>query len=126
MTFKNGDVVKLPNGRVVTLEDINTNPNYVEDEELWAEASSRYGSYDIEILTPEGLTLVTHAEDVVRPTEEEFAKALQSHAMFDDGRFNVDETSYEGNGYFYVLGTTNDGQNFGADIYVRNLQIGMY
>lgn len=100
--FKPGDRVRVKKtGEVIRLDDVNDNPNYATDDELFAEGWSVHGS--VTIMSPDEIEKV----DWTEPTPEAIAKALSSELhKWDDG-IEVHETSNEGDGLIAVLARWN-------------------
>lgn len=97
--IKVGDKVRVKkSGEVFTVEDINDNPNYVADDEIYASGWGGRGSVDVD--SPDEVEKI----DWAAPTPETIAKALSLALHASDGDLEVHETSNEGDGLVSVVG----------------------
>lgn len=124
--FKVGDIVrKIGTQREHCLESINSNPNYVADDELWGEAYSGYwGTLDID--SPEDIELVMSAQDAASrqlPTVQNILTEV-SHALHSGWGdvVEVEETQVEPQGYITVMGTAANGLRVNFELHIANLE----
>jgi hypothetical protein len=114
--FKNGDEVRIKaTGRVVILEEVNRNPNRVDDDEIWANFTDSYQSGWID--SPDDVELVRKAEDIPAkrlPTQVELRSAISSGVFSSFGSDGVefDETDVENDSQFIAYGTSSTGARF--------------
>lgn len=108
--FEVGDIVaRRKDGRTFTLDDVNPNPNWKEDDEYYASGWSDYGTEDV--LDPKDIKLVMKAVDASKrtlPSVDEIAQGLDLMGGWD-GPVDVDETDFEGSGQVACFGKTQDG-----------------
>lgn len=80
-TFEVGDIVaRKKDGRTFTLDDVNPNPNWKEDDEYYASGWSEYGTEDV--LDPKHIKLVMKASDAAKrnlPSVDEIAQGLDPY-----------------------------------------------
>lgn len=96
--FKPGDRVRVKKtGEVIHLDDVNDNPNYAADDELFADGWSVHGS--VTIMSPDEIEKV----DWAAPTAEQLASVLASGLHHFGEDIEVHETSQEGEGLVAVL-----------------------
>lgn len=97
MSYVNGQTVRLKkSGAVVRLEDINDNPDYLKDDEVWAMAWGEHGTVSID--SPEDI----EPFDVELPEANAIASEISGtlHSGFGDD-LSVFETEVDG-GVIYV------------------------
>jgi hypothetical protein len=95
-TYKVGDTVRVKKtGHLVELDDVNQNPYYERDEEIWAEGMRLDGVGTAYFDSPDEVEKV---EVKPLPTAEDIAKEVSSrlHSGFGDV-IDVHETSVSGN-----------------------------
>jgi hypothetical protein len=125
--YQNGDEVRInATGRVVILEEINRNPNRVEDDEIWAEYDYGFGNGWID--NPEDVTLVRKAEDIPAkklPTAKQLASAFASGVIgvsYEDGVESMSETDPDGDNAFLAYGVSDTGQRFGCRVVITDIE----
>lgn len=114
--FHEGDEVRLPDGRVVVLDEApNPNPNYAEDDETWSSAheDGDGGFGHIDILSAEGITLVRSAADMAKrelPTVQDIRDAVSSAliGMWSDD-LDVNQTDHDGEDAIECYGKAKNG-----------------
>lgn len=126
--FELGDEVRdVSTGKVGVLTDINSNPDYVKDEEYWAEAemTDRIGSFIIDSL--DYAQLLRKKADIpkrVVPTLIELADYVSNslHSGFGGGLY-IDETdTNEPDGELLAFGVSSTGQRFACRITVSEIE----
>lgn len=124
--FNDGDEVRLKDGRVGVIYDINPNPRYIQDDEYYAEfeqSNNRWAGGQVE-----------EAEDVVEvirtrkqlaerdiPSVDEIANYVSSALHSGWGDINVYESIVEGDGWVTVYGNR-DGLEFSFMVQVTELE----
>lgn len=122
MTFYVGDIVRKKNGLQFELDDVNPNPNYKEDDELFASGWSEYGTEDVE--DESDIELVMSAKDAkarVLPTEDEIAGGLNLLGDGWNGVVDVIEMDKEG-ASLLCYGTTRDGLSVSFRVTVSDVE----
>lgn len=126
-TLNEGDIIRLKNGRVVTIEDINPNPDWEADEETWAETSDRHGNYNGEVYPKdlEGAELVMTAADAANRSLPKVKALVRELELGSFSEFQHIETEYGsdegGEAYFTV--ETNDGLIVQFTVTVSNVHL---
>lgn len=97
--FNPGNRVRVKKtAEVITIEDINDNPNYIADGEIYATGWGNRGSMSID--SPDEIEKI----DWQAPTPEDLARALSIALHTREDNIEVHETSQEGGGLVAVLG----------------------
>lgn len=126
-TFKNGDEVRIKNTyNVVTLEDVNTNPDFEADGEVWAEAITSYGDSTY-IDSPKDVELVRRFEDVpakTLPTLIELADSFSGslHSAWSDIVIDETDPTGEPDGQFLAYGKSATGARFGCRVTISEVE----
>jgi hypothetical protein len=123
--FKEGDEVRLKNGKTGVVRDINPNPDYKADDEYWAELESPFDTWEPlgEIDDPEDIVEVlrTAAElaAVDIPTLSELRDFVQDglHSAWGNDGIEVNESEREDTNAITFSGTK-DGRPFTAQLEV--------
>jgi hypothetical protein len=125
--FRVGDLVRKKNSDLVfTLDDINPNPRYKENNEYWGAGSSS-GSYgNVEVDDPSEIELVMNADEAAKrtvPSVDDIAKFLSSsvHSAWGKDGFIVSESEPQGN-EVEVVATADNGLEFVFRIAVVSVQ----
>lgn len=110
--FKVGDIVRFKStGNQFTIEDVNPNPNWREDDETWIIGSDDWGFNNVEAYDPNDLELVM---DAAAASERQVPSAKDIVAGLDllgdgfDSPVDVDEVEPDGNSAL-CYGRTRDG-----------------
>jgi hypothetical protein len=126
-TINEGDIIRLKNGRIVTIEDINPNPDWEADEETWAEGSDRHGYNNVEVYPQDVETaeLVMTAAEAAGRTLPKVKDLVRELELGSFSKFQHIETEYGsdegGEAYFTV--ETNDGLTVQFTVTVSNVHL---
>ena len=124
-TFNNGDLVRFKaNGREFILEDINPNPNYIADDETWADGYNGNGS--VEVDSPADIELVMTAAGAAArkvPSAAEIANQISSdiHSGFG-GVVDIDESEPDGPGMILAYGRASNGLRVAFKITISEVE----
>jgi hypothetical protein len=122
--FKAGDLVRFKkSGREFTLDDVNPNEAYREEDEYYASGWSEYGTEDVG--SPEEIELVMRADEAAArtlPTADEIVQALDLLGAGFGDVIDVDETDHEGDGVLLAYGKADNGLRVAFKVTVSEVE----
>lgn len=120
-----GDIVRLKDGRKVTVEDINPNESWYADDEVWAEASDHGGYYNVEVYPDDIVEVVMTAAEAANrklPKVKELVRELELGSFSEFQHIETEFGSDEG-GEAYFTVETNDGLTVQFTVTVSNVHL---
>jgi len=126
--FTEGDIAREKStGMKFTVDDVNENPNYREDEEYFLSGTAQGGMFSVDVLSPDDVELVMSAAAAdarAVPTAEQLAPQIASGltAAIGDVVVDVNGSSIDGPGSISVYGRTGEGLPVGFTITITDIK----
>jgi hypothetical protein len=127
-TLKAGDEVRIiKTGQAVILDEINPNPNYADDDEVWCDSATNANGTLYIIDSPDDVELLRRAADIPAkklPTPKELVDAFSSslHSGFSETDIDETDTGGEPEGQFLAYGTSSTGRRFGCRVTITEIE----